>query len=125
MYNIIYYTTENDNCPVKSFLYELSKDKSNLRILTKIELYIKMLAEYGPSINIKYKRVACKLVDSKNGIYELRPDNVRVFYFYNDNNQRYVLLHGFIKKKNRAEAEIQKAIKEKKDYVRRFNNECK
>ena len=59
----------------------------------------------------------------KNKIYELRPDNTRVFYFFMDANKKYVLLHAFTKKTQKTpKDEIEKAIKEKKDYIRRYEN---
>ena len=120
MYEVIKYKTENGRCLIDEFLDELIEDRSNFKLVTKIEQYINMLSAYGYQINQLFNPKASKRVDDKNGIYELRPDDVRVFYYFISEDQSYVLLHGFVKKKNKAEEEIKKAIREKKDYDRRY-----
>ena len=120
MYEVIKYKTENGRCLIDEFLDELIEDRSNFKLVTKIEQYINMLSAYGYQINQLFNPKASKRVDDKNGIYELRPDDVRVFYYFISEDQNYVLLHGFVKKKNKAVEEIKKAIREKKDYDRRY-----
>ena len=117
------YKTENGNCPYDNYIEELAKSPNNLLRIAKIELFIKMLEKYGFEINVRFKKDSVKLVDKNNKIYELRPDNTRIFYFFMDSNQEYVLLHAFTKKTQKAPDEIKKAIKEKKDYIRR-NKQC-
>ena len=120
MYEVFKYKTENGRCLIDEFLDELIEDRSNFKLVTKIEQYINMLSAYGYQINQLFNPKASKRVDDKNGIYELRPDDVRVFYYFISEDQSCVLLHGFVKKKNKAEEEIKKAIREKKDYDRRY-----
>lgn len=56
----------------------------------------------------------------KNKIYELRPNKTRILYFFKNERQEYVLLHAFTKKSQKTpKEEIEKAIREKKDYIRR------
>ena len=51
-------------------------------------------------------------------IWELRPGNNRVFYFYYD-QKTYVLLHHFRKKsQNTPKREITRAKEERDDYIR-------
>ncbi len=50
-------------------------------------------------------------------IWELRPGFNRVFFFYHENDT-YVLLHRFRKKTQKTpRREIDKAIKEREDYI--------
>ncbi|MBQ5684470.1 MAG: type II toxin-antitoxin system RelE/ParE family toxin, partial [Clostridia bacterium] len=52
-------------------------------------------------------------------LWELRPGRRRVLYFYHKDNT-YVLLHSFIKKTQKTpRREIEKAKRERNDYLRR------
>uniref|UniRef100_UPI0040277EB5 type II toxin-antitoxin system RelE/ParE family toxin n=1 Tax=Faecalibacterium prausnitzii TaxID=853 RepID=UPI0040277EB5 len=54
-----------------------------------------------------------------DGIWELRPGNNRIFYFFYQNDT-YVLLHQFRKKSQKTpKCEIEKAKTERNDYLRR------
>ena len=79
MYEVFKYKTEHGRCLIDEFLDELIEDRSNFKLVTKIEQYINMLSAYGYQINQLFNPKASKRVDDKNGIYELRPDDVRVF----------------------------------------------
>ena len=55
----------------------------------------------------------------EDGIWELRPGNNRVFYFFYENNT-FVLLHQFRKKSQKTpKREIEKAKSERIDYFSR------
>ena len=55
----------------------------------------------------------------EDGIWELRPGNNRVFYFFYENNT-FVLLHQFRKKSQKTpKREIEKAKSERNDYLSR------
>lgn len=55
----------------------------------------------------------------EDGIWELRPGNNRVFYFFYENNT-FVLLHQFRKKSQKTpKREIEKAKSERIDYLSR------
>lgn len=55
----------------------------------------------------------------EDGIWELRPGNNRVFYFFYENNT-FVLLHQFRKKSQKTpKREIEKAKAERADYLAR------
>lgn len=121
MKNIIeFYRKENGTIPVKDFLLTLSP-KLRAKAIRDIEL----LEKYGSEL----KEPHVKALKGKNntGLYELRikfsNDIARVFYFtYFDN--KYVLLHGFIKKTMKTPTrEIEQAKKYMEDYKRRYENE--
>ena len=65
--------------------------------------------------------------DKYKGIFELRTkfssDITRIFYFLFDKN-KFVLLHGFIKKANKLpERELERALSYKEDYEGRCKND--
>lgn len=117
MYDIDDYKTEAGKSPFQSYMQDLANDNKQSDI-NKIIYFLELLGKYGPEIN-KVLKNAVKAIDSKRGIYELRPKNNRILYFYLK-GKRIVLLHGF-KKKSRTtpDKEIKKAIREQKDYILR------
>lgn len=116
MYNIKIYETKNGNKPLSRFLSDLGK-KHKDKDIAEIKLYVKHLEEYGYDINEHYPKSIKPL---REGVWELRPSDNRVLFFYCNENKEYVLLHGFTKKTNKTPPlEIKKAIDEKNDYIRR------
>lgn len=78
-------------------------------------------------INIRAPYSAPIKGDTYKGLFELRTkfstDITRIFYFLFDKN-KFVLLHGFIKKANRPPgSELDKALSYKLDYERRCQDE--
>jgi phage-related protein len=85
-----------------------------------------MLLQYL-GINIRAPYSAPVKGDKYRGIFELRTkfstDITRIFYFLFDRN-KFVLLHGFVKKDNRPpERELNRALDYKLDYERRCRDE--
>ena len=94
MYEVIFYKDRLGNEPIKEYLYTLKKKglkSKNDRILAeKILAYIKALQDYGT-------RVGAPIVKHIDGdIWELRPLNNRILFFY-WKNDTFVLLHLFVK----------------------------
>lgn len=117
------YVTKSGNCPINDFLDELARDNSNIDALSKIDLYIRLLGEFGYKLSTMYHGYVKNLSD---GLYELRPGNNRVIYFFYNEDQTYVLLHGFTKKRQKTPTcEIDKAKKEMLDYIERKNKNGK
>lgn len=114
MYNIIFYEKKNGESELWNFLEKLrnkSTSDKDARIQYKqITLYIELLQNNGTHLpNTITKHL-------EEDIWELRPGNNRVFYFYHDNGC-FVLLHSFRKKTPRHE--ISKAKAERDDYIAR------
>ena len=117
MYNVIFYEDRN----VYSELYEelttlaeKAKTSKNARIqLKQITLYVELLQMQGT-------RMSSNITKHIEGdIWELRPGNNRVLYFYFENNT-FVLLHMFRKTTQKTpKVEINKANKEINDYKTR------
>lgn len=119
-YNIIFYEKSNGKSEIWNFLEELRKKSAtnkDARIQYKqVILYIELLQNNGTLLpdNIT------KHVDEN--IWELRPGNNRIFYFFCDDST-FVLLHSFRKKTQKTPLrEIEKAKSERDDYLSRKEN---
>ena len=117
MYEIEFYETEDGKCPIWDFLEALrlkAPTNKDARIQHKqASLYIELLQQNGTHMNAEIT----KHLD--DGIWELRPGNNRVFYFFYQNDT-YVLLHQFRKKSQKTpKREIEKAKTKRNDYLRR------
>lgn len=117
MYTIEFYEKSNGESEIWEFLESLRKKAStnkDARIQYKqTVLYIQLLQDNGTRLP---ENVTKHLGD---GIWELRPGNNRVFYFY-FNNDTFVLLHQFRKKSQKTpRREIDKAKSERDDYLSR------
>ncbi len=117
MYEIEFYETEDGKCPIWDFLEALrlkAPTNKDARIQHKqASLYIELLQQNGTHMNAEIT----KHLD--DGIWELRPGNNRVFYFFYQNDT-YVLLHQFRKKSQKTpKREIEKAKAERNAYLRR------
>lgn len=117
MYEIEFYETEDGKCPIWDFLEALrlkAPTNKDAQIQHKqASLYIELLQQNGTHMNAEIT----KHLD--DGIWELRPGNNRIFYFFYQNDT-YVLLHQFRKKSQKTpKCEIEKAKTERNDYLRR------
>ena len=117
MYTVEFYETRDGQCPVWEFLEDLrikSASNKDTRIQHKqASLYIELLQQNGTRLNDNITK------HLEDGIWELRPGNNRVFYFFYENNT-FVLLHQFRKKSQKTpKREIEKAKSERIDYLSR------
>lgn len=118
MFEIEFYE-KNGRADVFEFLEDLRlrKEKSkDARIqYEQAATYIQLLADNG-TIGLP-KRIAEHLED---GIWELRPGNNRIFFFFFDEDGAYVLLHQFRKKSQKTPPrELKQAKAEREDYLER------
>ncbi len=116
MWEIIYYETESGNCPVYEFINGLS-----VKMRAKAFKELELLESLGTQIKMPYSRPL------QDGVHELRiqagNDISRIFYFFFI-GRRIILTNGFIKKSQTTpQLEINKALKYKADYERRFTDE--
>lgn len=117
MYTIEFYENTNGYSQLWSFLEALrikSHKSKNARIqFNQISLYLDLLEQNGTRLGENIT----KHID--DGIWELRPGNNRIFYFYFENNT-FVLLHQFRKRTQKTPArEIRKAKAERDDWIAR------
>ncbi|MFW0862390.1 MAG: type II toxin-antitoxin system RelE/ParE family toxin [Candidatus Komeilibacteria bacterium] len=92
---------------VAKFIYKLSKND-----LSEILTCILLLEKYGHNIRMPYSK------SIRYGIYELRVNaskQYRLIYFFNNN--KAIIVHGFIKKSNKIPLkEIRLALTRKYTY---------
>ena len=116
MYTIEFYENSHGDADVWDFLENLrvkSATSKDARIqYNQLLFYIDLLSKNGTRMPEKIT----KNVDED--IWELRPGNNRVFYFYYRDNT-FVLLHHFRKKSTKTPLrEIERAKRERDDYIR-------
>ena len=117
MFNIEFYEKANGESELWDFLEALRQkaptDKNSRIQYKQISLHIQLLQDNGTRLP---KDITKHLEDD---IWELRPGNNRVLYFYQKNNT-FVLLHQFRKKTQKTpKREIFRAKAERDDYLAR------
>lgn len=117
MFNIEFYSTADGTSELWNFLDELQQKaptNKDARIQHKqIVQYIQLLEDHGTHLGENIT----KYLDED--IWELRPGNNRVLYFYHKDDT-YVLLHHFRKKTQKTpKREIEKAKAERDDWIAR------
>jgi len=117
MYKVIFYKDNKGNEPLKEYIYELARsgeaDKHDRVKFRKIMAYIKALEIYGTRIGAP----TVKHIDGS--IWELRPLDNRVFFFY-WKDDKFVLLHHYIKKSQKTpQREIDQARRNMADFIKR------
>ncbi len=115
MFVIDFYETADGFSDIRNFLESL-RTKAGTSKDARIQYgqaarYIQLLQENGTNLPIE---IAKHLEDE---IWELRPGNNRVFFFFYDNGT-YVLLHHYRKKTQKTpQREIKQAKTEMMDYI--------
>ena len=117
MYEAKFYRDKNGKSEIVDFLDDLGekgKTSKNERVnREKILAYIGALEKHGTRIG----QPIVKHIDG--GIWELRPLTNRIFFFYWKDN-KFVLLHHFIKKtRTTPPREIDAARAKLKDFIER------
>lgn len=117
MYEVEFYRDKNGKSEIVEYLDKLKEkgetSKRDRVNRDKILAYIIALKQYGTRIG----QPIVKHIDGS--IWELRPLANRVFFFYWKDN-RFVLLHHFIKKTQKTPPhEINQARKKMKDFIER------
>ena len=114
-YEVLFYENSRGERPVWDYMKALENRKEtnkSARIeLSQMMLYIELLERNGIRNN---SNITKKLDDE---LWELRPGNNRILYFYND-GVRFILLHCFRKKTQKTpRREIEQAKREIQDYL--------
>lgn len=117
MFEIEFYEDAGGFSDVREFLEELrrqiSTNKDSRIQYQQLVMYIELLQKNGTQLS----RNIVKPIEED--IWELRPGNNRVFFFYFRDNT-YVLLHHFRKKSQQTPArEIRRAKNERDDHIAR------
>lgn len=117
MYEVIFYRDKNGKSEVEDYIRELSQksetSKTDRTNFTKILSYLNSLSAYGTRSG---KPVVKHITED---IWELRPLSNRIFFFYWEDN-KFVLLHHFIKKSQKTpKKEIETAKRHRDDFLER------
>lgn len=117
VYNIIFYSTADGTSELRDFLINLRKKSltnKDARIQHKqIAQYIQLLEDHGTYLGENITK------HIEEDIWELRPGNNRVLFFYHKDDT-YVLLHLFRKRTQKTpRSEIEKAKRERNDWLTR------
>lgn len=122
-FEVDFYRTRGGECQVWDFLEELrikSASSKDARIQFKqVSLYMELLALNGTNMNENITK------HLEEDIWELRPGNNRVFYFFVQKDavlekDTFILLHQFRKKSQKTpRREIEQAKRERDDYLSR------
>lgn len=123
MYKILFYEDCNGYSELNEQLMELAEKgvtNKDCRIQFKqITFYIELLKNNGTRLSQNITK------HIKDDIWELRPGNNRILYFY-FHNEEFVLLHMFKKKTQKTpKEEIEKAKREMVDFKDRFGGKGK
>lgn len=101
---------------MKNFAKKNTTSKDARIQFNQIVFYIDLLAKNGTTLPPNITK------HLEEDIWELRPGNNRVFYFYYQ-EQHFVLLHHFRKKSMKTpKREISRAKAERDDYIRQKEN---
>ena len=117
MYDVDFYTDKDGKKPIKEFIEELEKkgetSKRERIRANKIYTYMYALEQYGTRIG----EPVVKHIEGE--LWELRPNNDRVFFFFWKDN-KFIMLHHFLKKTNKTpKREIEQAKKNMLDHLER------
>lgn len=112
-WNILYYETKDNKCPVEKFI-----ESRSINNKAKILSLLAILEEKGPTLPRPYADFL------KDGIHELRitlsGDQIRILYFF-CYREFIILTHAFNKTTDKVpEKEIAKALKYKEDFLKRI-----
>ncbi|NBD28381.1 type II toxin-antitoxin system RelE/ParE family toxin [Paenibacillus glycinis] len=117
MYEIDVYKDARGNSPIQIFIDDLEQkaptDKRAARLLKKLFYSVELLKNSGTRSGEQFT----KQIDGK--LWELRPDDHRVFFFMWNGNH-IVLLHSFRKSGRKTpDLEIKQAKREMLDWISR------
>ena len=104
-WEIVFFTDARGASPVQEFIHKLPEPEK-----AKVIWVIDLLAEYGIHLSMPHSR------PFGEDLWELRAGAGRIFYFTFE-GRRFVLLHGYVKKTQRAPArEIDTARRRMHEY---------
>lgn len=117
MFTVGFYENANGESKLWNFLEDLrikAETNKDYRIQYKqITFYIQLLQDNGTRMPENITK------HIEDGIWELRPGNNRMLYFFFKDNT-FILLHQFRKKTQKTpRSEIEKAKSERKDFLSR------
>ncbi|MGB5925294.1 MAG: type II toxin-antitoxin system RelE/ParE family toxin [Dehalococcoidia bacterium] len=113
MYTVDYYTRPNGQTPALEWIDSLNIHEQ-ARILAKVD----KLREEGLKL---LQTNMMKPVVGRPNLYELRGGQCRMILYHEATSDKFVLLHGFLKKRQRETREILTACNLLDEYVSNLN----
>ncbi len=114
LWTVEYYKDKRGEQPVVKWLDEVRKSDPH-RALGIYER-IGKLSEYG--LELLNTNIMSRLKGADRHFYELTPRPYRVVVYYDKRRTKFILLHGFRKKRQRQDKDIDHARLLLKDYLR-------
>ena len=117
MFDVKYYEDKNGKSDIRDYIEDLERKAATSK---DARVNFRIYQRYLDDLTEKGTKIGAPTVKHINGdIWELRPKNNRIFFFYWKDN-KFVLLHYFIKKtKKTPPREIIKAQNKLKDFIER------
>ncbi|MBW1719859.1 MAG: type II toxin-antitoxin system RelE/ParE family toxin [Deltaproteobacteria bacterium] len=129
MYLVEFYTDNRGKNPVAKWLDELVK--SDMDGAVKIDARIQKLRKYGLKLldtrimkHLETKNMKHLIVADRD-LYELIPDPYRVIFYHDTKQSKFILLHGFRKKRQRQNKDIDQARRLLRKYLLRVGQKQK
>ncbi len=108
VYRIAVFVRSSGGCPFEDFRQPMPDHGDGVAI----DVAVRKLSEEG------FRLAGSQRAKKMNGVWELRPRNHRVFFFWDDIEGHFVLLHGHRKQKARApKKELERAEAMRHEYA--------
>jgi phage-related protein len=108
-----YYTRPNGNTPALAWI-----DSLNIRERAVILAKVNTLKEEGLRL---LQTAMMKTVVGRSDLYELRGGRCRIILYHEITTDRFLLLHGFLKTRQRETREIMTACRLLDEYIENLN----
>lgn len=110
MYAIEYYIRGGGHRPVSEWL-----DGLDQRLQAIMDTKIKRLAQYG--LELLKTNMVKTISGGDRDLYELRCGQCRIAFYYDRRRGTFVLLHGWLKKRQKHEPDIEQARRLIREYL--------
>ena len=121
MWTVEYYTDKRREQPVAKWLDEVSK--SDRARALGIYARIKKLSEYG--LELLDTKMMSRLKGADRHFYELTPGPYRIVVYHDIKRSKFILLHGFRKKRQRQDQDIDRAKLRLENYLHKGRTRTK
>ena len=121
MYLVEFYIDKRDKEPVAKWLDEVFK--SDAAGASKIDDRIQKLRKYG--LKLLSTNIMKRLSVADSYLYELIPGAYRVIVYHDTKQSKFILLHGFRKKRQRQDKDINRARRRLQEYLLRAGQKQK
>lgn len=121
MYLVEFYIDKRGKQPVAKWLDEVFK--SDVAGASKIDDRIQKLGKYG--LKLLATNIMKRLSVADSHLYELIPGAYRVIVYHDTKQSKFILLHGFRKKRQRQDKDIDHARRLLEEYLLRAGQKQK